>query len=354
MLELYRFVLALCVVQGHLLAAGAPALAWQAVFSFYVLSGFLMTLVLNEVYGFGARSFARFFANRVLRLFPAYWAVLLATAFYVLWVSPANQLNGALNLPQTAMEWLANIFMVGLVGVDAGQVVAYRLVPTAWSVAIEIFCYALLAVYFARSAMRLLAMLGTGLAITAWHFLRQIWTSAADYGFMDHYTVLQAGLIPFAVGGLAYFARRSPWCQPSRGRIGVLGLLLLLNGGLAALSEFHRYVSGLYAVVALNFALIPMLFRHDEVHGKRAWQLTLGGMAYPLFIVHWLIGTLVFLAWSSLAPRGAAHFLLSLVASLVVSLALYVGVDRHVETLRLRLRQRSSPLDERAWTGRAA
>jgi signal transduction histidine kinase len=48
MIDVYRFVLALCVVQGHLLGSGAPWLAWQAVFSFYVLSGFLMTLILNE------------------------------------------------------------------------------------------------------------------------------------------------------------------------------------------------------------------------------------------------------------------------------------------------------------------
>lgn len=51
MTDIYRFILALCVVQGHFLASGAPWLAWQAVFSFYVLSGFLVTLVLNQQYG---------------------------------------------------------------------------------------------------------------------------------------------------------------------------------------------------------------------------------------------------------------------------------------------------------------
>ena len=101
MIDVYRFVLALCVVQAPSAAGGPPGLAWQAVFSFYVLSGFLMTLVLNEIYGFGPRSFARFFTNRILRLYPAYYAVVLVTVLYIVFVSPANQLNGALSLPQT-------------------------------------------------------------------------------------------------------------------------------------------------------------------------------------------------------------------------------------------------------------
>ena len=101
MLDFYRFILAVLVVQAHLLADGLPGLAWQAVFSFYVLSGFLMTLVLNEVYGFGVHGFVRFFTNRILRLYPAYYALLLVTILFIVYVSPANQLNGALSLPQT-------------------------------------------------------------------------------------------------------------------------------------------------------------------------------------------------------------------------------------------------------------
>jgi len=37
-----------------------------------VLSGFLMTLILNETYGFGPGHFVRFWTNRFLRLYPAY------------------------------------------------------------------------------------------------------------------------------------------------------------------------------------------------------------------------------------------------------------------------------------------
>jgi peptidoglycan/LPS O-acetylase OafA/YrhL len=348
-LDFYRFILAVLVVQTHLLGDGLPGLGWQAVFSFYVLSGFLMTLVLNEVYGFGAQGFVRFFTNRVLRLYPAYYALLLVTILFIVFVSPANQLNGALSLPQTTYGWFANIFMIGLVGIEQGQVAAQRLSPSAWSLAIELFCYALLAAYFARSRARLVALLCVGLLATAVHFALQLRTPVPQFGFLDHYTVLQAGLIPFAVGGLAYFNRYSRWFAPGRGRIGIVGLLFVGNGALVALSQFHNFVSGLYVAVVLNLFLVPMLFRYDQAHGTRMWQETLGGIAYPLFISHWFIGTVIILLWSSLVPRGVAHFLVSLVASVAFSLGLYLAVDRNVEKLRTRFKQRPSPREE--WAG---
>jgi peptidoglycan/LPS O-acetylase OafA/YrhL len=43
-----------------------------AVFAFYTLSGYLMTRVLNERYGFTAAGTAAFALNRVLRLWPVY------------------------------------------------------------------------------------------------------------------------------------------------------------------------------------------------------------------------------------------------------------------------------------------
>ena len=47
---IYRFLLALNVVIFHLL--DVPAIGPFAVFSFFVLSGFLMTLIMKETYGY--------------------------------------------------------------------------------------------------------------------------------------------------------------------------------------------------------------------------------------------------------------------------------------------------------------
>lgn len=74
MLGLMRFILALLVVVSHLTGGGAsPFFAhWGifAVFGFYLISGYLMTIILNEKYFFNFTTFA---LNRFLRLFPIYY-----------------------------------------------------------------------------------------------------------------------------------------------------------------------------------------------------------------------------------------------------------------------------------------
>jgi peptidoglycan/LPS O-acetylase OafA/YrhL len=342
MLDTYRFLLALCVVEGHLLKAGPPGLAWQAVFAFYVLSGFLMTLILNESYGFGARNFARFWINRILRLYPSYYVLFGMTVAYIVYVSPANQLNGALSLPQTTAEWLKNLFIVGLTGLDQDHVPSHRIVPPAWSLAIELVCYALLSAYFARSRARLKVLLGIGLVIAAIHYISVFRTMPAHYGFLDHYTVTQAGLIPFALGGLAYFYRSSRWFEPTPWRICLLVLLLILNASVGYISSFHSYVAGLYIALVLNFILITLLYRFDTEHGKSQLQSVLGGAAYPLFISHWFVGTVIFLHTIPLRLSSVTLFLLSLIGSLLFSLVLYWCVDRNVNELRKLIKQRRS------------
>jgi peptidoglycan/LPS O-acetylase OafA/YrhL len=76
MIEISRYILATMVAQTHLWPLGAAWTGNIAVFAFYTLSGYLMTRVLNERYGFSARGTVAFLLNRVLRLWPAYLAIL--------------------------------------------------------------------------------------------------------------------------------------------------------------------------------------------------------------------------------------------------------------------------------------
>jgi len=58
---------------------GCWGAAWTgniAVFALYTLSGYLITRVLNEQYGFSTRGTAAFLLKRVVRLWPAYLAIL--------------------------------------------------------------------------------------------------------------------------------------------------------------------------------------------------------------------------------------------------------------------------------------
>src|SRR4051812_18616989 len=78
---LFRLLLALSVVMGH----AGPILGMSlfsapvAVGTFFVLSGFYMSLVMNEKYSGLEHGVRVFYINRFLRLYPSYLVVLVAT-----------------------------------------------------------------------------------------------------------------------------------------------------------------------------------------------------------------------------------------------------------------------------------
>jgi len=338
-LESYRFVLAVFVVQAHIPWGGASGpLSQHAVFSFYVLSGFLMTLILNETYGFGLGNFGRFWANRCLRLYPAYAVVVAITVLHILLVSPLTQLYGFIVLPHNLRDWVANLSMFGIAGFTAAQISSAIFIPNAWSLSVELFCYVLLSLYFARSRQRALAMLLIGIVVTGAVILRAIVQAPQYYDFHNHYSVLQAGIIPFAAGSLAYFHRASPLLRFSAAGVAALLLLWVLNCALTHVSEFHAYVSGLYGAVVINAFLVPMMFAFDAAHGKHRVARVLGGIAYPIFVSHILIGTLVF-RYLGFSRGGIDLLAATLVATIAFSLAVHFGIERRVESLRTAIKQ---------------
>jgi peptidoglycan/LPS O-acetylase OafA/YrhL len=67
---IYRFLLACCVVIDHVSGSQYVShIGMFAVFGFYVLSGYLITRVLQDAYNFDS---VAFWSNRALRLFPLY------------------------------------------------------------------------------------------------------------------------------------------------------------------------------------------------------------------------------------------------------------------------------------------
>lgn len=84
-----RFLLAISVAYGHAGDfLGFPLIPGDtAVQCFYAISGFYMSLVLNEKYRRVSSSYFLFISNRFLRLFPAYAVVLLFTLLLAFVVS---------------------------------------------------------------------------------------------------------------------------------------------------------------------------------------------------------------------------------------------------------------------------
>lgn len=118
MFGIYRFILALCVASTHIGPVQAAA-GGYAVFGFYTLSGYLMTTVLHHTYLRQRLGILRFYANRALRIYPAYITVVLAT-WLLLVLLPDNRpaSMAIMQPPQSAASALTNLTLIGYIGLD--------------------------------------------------------------------------------------------------------------------------------------------------------------------------------------------------------------------------------------------
>ena len=124
-------------------------------------------------------------------------------------------------------------------------------------------------------------------------------------------------------------------------KLSFLCLLFLVNFGVGCWSDFHKFVSSLYVVMLLNVLLVPMLFTQATKH---YWQKLLGGLSYPIFVCHWLVGTFIVIYVPAIGGRGFMLFAVGTVGSVLFSLLLYFGIDRPVQGLRSAVKKRNFAL----------
>jgi peptidoglycan/LPS O-acetylase OafA/YrhL len=226
-----RFLLALSVAMFHL-TGRVPTIGLFAVFGFYVISGFLMALVVNERY---ASRFGAFVANQALRLYPSYLAIAAATVaaflllpgyqgFHAAW-APAPDVKSILgNL--LLFPWAVLADPVAPVTPWPQADTLLRLQPATWSVAIEMGCYLLAFAIGARSLVGAAVLTAVGIA---WHVGVAITGGPATL----RYAPIPAAALGFGFGCLVYFAS-SRWSQrlaalPLSATIAVGAVLFIAN-----------------------------------------------------------------------------------------------------------------------------
>src|SRR5262245_22129140 len=188
-----RLLLALMVVLSHLVGQEYfTHFGFYAVRGFFVLSGFLMTAALHDVYRFDAR---RFWLNRCLRLLPPYYLVCALTLLAVL-LAPATA-SEFIRQWQPDLLWhdaITNLLVLPLHHAEPH----FRLIPTSWSIAIEIEMYVLLFLVIARGERIALAALVFGLL---YHGICLYF----DLGFDARYFFPPSAIFSFSLGALVYF-----------------------------------------------------------------------------------------------------------------------------------------------------
>lgn len=325
MFGIYRFILAGMVTLAHL---ASPVIDWTgvyAVFCFYLLSGYLMTLVLNERYGFNFDGLSRYAINRILRIFPPYLAVLLVGFLVVILIpETAKNTNSALSMPSTSMEWLHNIFIFGING-DPN-----RLVPPAWSVDVELFFYCSMGLILARNKYICVAWFVSSLAIS-------IFMIMTEEGFGRRYGSVLGASLPFSMGSMMYYFNNRV-STLSHSHLFIASALFLLYTGLSNYLWENPRNMGFYLSLVLAIYLQICLTKLSNANIS-FWLIALdrrlGDLSYPIFLCHWHIAAIiVFSAPFGISTKGLSLFIIGFLVSCCAAFAINQCIEKPIVKIR--------------------
>lgn len=324
----FRLLLALIVVFSHLEGERYMAeMGYYAVRAFFVLSGYVMTSALNDVYGHDG---IRFWSNRFLRLLPPYFVVCFATALAIrLWPAQAAALHPRWGFAMTASAVAENLLVAPL----AFEGLKFRFVPPAWSVAVEIMMYVVLYLGMARSLRGALLCLLFGVALQcAW--------LAMGAPFDVRYFSAAGALMSFALGATIYFAGKDD-ARPADMRLGALaaaGWLINLLAAGCLFGDGYALSGGFYVNTVLAALVVLFLSKLAPGQWLKGLDRALGHLSYPVFLCQWLGAFLAALLWREAPLRGWALALGSLPVTLLMSAALAWAHHAFIEPLRARIR----------------
>lgn len=348
---MYRVLLALAVVIIHVGASYGLLTPSQAVESFFVISGFYMSLILNEKY-VGAGSYRLFITNRLLRIYPLYWFVLIITV--IAWLISIKltgeagpfgiyhynmSLSGLIlfhfsNLAIIGQDWVTFLGMnhLGRLYIAKGikftnpNLTTFLFVPPAWSLALELTFYVLAPWIVRRTAKVILALIFASFVLRlvlyfGFHLTNDPWS----------YRLFPTELAFFLAGTLSYKiyraldARKLPqafyWC------ITISFLLFVLMISIIPVSHALKHVGfHLLAWIAIPFMFLATRSSRIDRY--------IGELSYPIYIGHWLV--LMFLPRLLTVAGISPTPTLSIIGSVIFAILLVHLVLGPIERFRAR------------------
>lgn len=312
-----RFLFALAVVITHSSAIFGYELipGALAVQSFYMISGFYMALVLNEKYIGEKASYKLFISNRLLRLYPTYWAVFACVSVYSIAYMLFSRsgswgeylgMYGAywdkMNIFTVIFLFFTNIFIffqdiVMFLGLNAETgsmfftpdfnetspfLYFFLFIPQAWTVGLELMFY-LCAPFLVRRKLPviiILICLSLGLRVFLIHngYSNDPWT----YRFFPNELAL------FLSGALAYkvYAKIKLKTPNKALAYSLFFVIIIFTFSYPFVNLSNKYI--LFLVIL--FIGLPYIFNLTK---KSTYDHSIGELSYPIYICHWFIISLV-------------------------------------------------------------
>ncbi len=331
-LGLIRFGLGMMVLLNHLWLPTANVIGAHAVTGFYIVSGFLMTKVINEVY-LGELGRLRYVANRLLRIYPAYLLVVFATLLgLIIWPGYFN-VYSLIRIPVDAEEWFSNVTLYRLT--DSPTI----LIPPGWSLFVEMFFYIVIAI------------LGRWRSVVfRWFvisFVYTVWMVVNGLPFRDRYYPLAAASLFFSAGAGVYVICQSTWMirlfawLPRVATWAAAALFVVFPIVVEALGG-DRGMLGYYGASAVFLVIFISLVTRNRLDGGR-WDRFLGDLAYPVFLTHFFSAGVVNLLTSNrFMVTSTINMVLSTAMCLAISVAFLKWVEPQIEKMRNRIRGRAA------------
>ncbi len=262
--------------------------AHAAVVTFFVLSGYVLTLSLLRG-GFDPGALRQFYLRRLFRIYPAIWLSslcgLLAVAFVL----------GRWQVPNQS-PWFAGLFSPG--GFTFRNVFASfagtgtYLNPPLWSIMVELVGSSLMPLFAVALRHRPMIFAGILLALAGVSFL--------DFGSLI--LVLTARYaVCFAIGAsiVVWHAPFGRWFDRRGARLAALACVLLLlffrtTGGWRFADEYNAPLPGLVESLAAALLMALVVGRRDAFAFLVARPLAfLGEISYSLYLLHFLVMAVV-------------------------------------------------------------
>lgn len=351
---LIRLLLAISVVIAHSSSIfGFSLVGGQvAVQAFYIISGFYMSLILNEKYIGINNSYKLFITNRLLRLYPIYWIVLLLTIIFSLaliiytkgdklgdfeiYSNYFNKIsilsfifliftNLFLFLQDTVMFLGLNItngslFFTTDYTSTSPMLYQFLFIPQAWTIGIEIAFY-LIAPFLVRKKLKFVLLL-----ISLSILLRIILSYNGLMADPWSYRFFPTELVFFLLGIVAYRLYKKFENAPIKSsylvtNFGVIICFTLLYS--FWISEWKYYI-----YLFLFFISLPFIFILTKKWKRDSF---IGELSYPIYISHlFVLSCLGALKVTKIVNLG----LLLSITTIIFAIVLNELVSKRIEKVR--------------------
>lgn len=352
-----RTIFALAVVFGHS-GVGDVFVGRYAVQLFYIISGFLISYILNNNKNY--KHPIKFYTNRILRLYPVYYIVAaLSLCMHTVWTTSFFSVYQSIPFGAKALLVFSNLFLFGqdwvmFSGIKQGNLVFVTdffssdillfhglLIPQAWTIGVELSFY-VIAPFVLRDRRKICCLLLASITL-------RIILMINGLGLNDPWTnrFFPSELALFLIGALSQQWLLPFWAgvlKHSLIRIEKIATVVLI---IISITYFLIPLREIYKVpicLAIFVSLLPLAFIFQN---RSPFDKLIGDLSYPLYIGHLLVVNVVTAFFQKYAIANEfLRVLLTVIISIIFAFILDRYVVRRVEKVRDRLRSDASTLSQ--------